>query len=123
MARRRMIDPEIWTSEDFNNLIPVHRLLFVGLISHADDEGRHTLRTPKTLKAKIFPFDNGKLYAEKSIERGLTSMMEMGMIDIYGDDPRFIQLKNWKGFQKIQHPQKSRFPSHDDYDKNGKPLP
>ena len=40
MARKRMIDPNIWQSEDFNSLSLMGRLLFIGMFSNADDEGR-----------------------------------------------------------------------------------
>ena len=40
MARRRMIDPNFWESEDVSRLSLFARLLFIGMISNADDEGR-----------------------------------------------------------------------------------
>ena len=40
MARKRMIDPNIWDSEDFSKLSILGRLLFIGMFSNADDEGR-----------------------------------------------------------------------------------
>ena len=40
MARKRMIDPNIWQSEDFSKLSTLGKLVFIGLFSLADDEGR-----------------------------------------------------------------------------------
>ena len=57
MARKRMIDPSIWTSESFMSLRNRQRLLFIGLISHADDYGK-LKADPKSLKAKIFAGDS-----------------------------------------------------------------
>ena len=35
-----MIDPNIWQSEDFSKLSTLGKLVFIGLFSLADDEGR-----------------------------------------------------------------------------------
>ena len=40
MARKRMIDPGIWQSEDFAKMSTLGKLVFIGLFSNADDEGR-----------------------------------------------------------------------------------
>ena len=40
MARRRMIAPEIWESSSFSKLSNFAKLIFIGLISNADDEGK-----------------------------------------------------------------------------------
>jgi hypothetical protein len=56
MARKRQIDPAIWTNEQFCNLSFNARLLFVGMISNADDEGR-LKGSAKYLKMVVFPSD------------------------------------------------------------------
>ena len=57
MARKRQIDPAIWTSEQFIKLSFPARLLFIGMISNADDLGR--LKGNITyLKMVVFPLDN-----------------------------------------------------------------
>ena len=56
MARKRMIDPDIWASEQFASLTRDARLLFIGMFSNADDYGRLKV-TPKWLKMNIFPGD------------------------------------------------------------------
>lgn len=40
MARKRMIDPSIWTDDGMAELTPRQQLLYIGLVSNADDEGR-----------------------------------------------------------------------------------
>ena len=40
MARKRMISPSMWESLSFSELSDFAKLVFVSLISHADDEGR-----------------------------------------------------------------------------------
>lgn len=54
MARKRMIDPNIWDSEDFGKLSDLSKLVFIGLFSLADDEGRGRCN-PGYLKSKLFP--------------------------------------------------------------------
>ena len=56
MSRQRFIYPEMFSSEDFLSLPLGGRLLFIGLITFADDYGRgrgsHTV-----IKAQVFPTD------------------------------------------------------------------
>ena len=40
VARKRMIDPSMWINEDFGTLSTLAKLVFIGLFSSADDEGR-----------------------------------------------------------------------------------
>lgn len=56
MARKRMIEPDIWSDEGFIELSERGRLMFAGLITQADDEGRGT-GSARSIKAKIFPAD------------------------------------------------------------------
>lgn len=56
MARKRQIDPCFWPSEQVTNLSFPARLLFIGLINHADDEG-YIKAGNKFLKSTIFPAD------------------------------------------------------------------
>lgn len=56
MARKRMISPTMWEDPGFNKLSVGARLLFVGMISHADDEG--FIRADfGSLKRLVFGFD------------------------------------------------------------------
>ena len=40
MARKRMLSPDIWESESFSSLSDLSKIVFISIISHADDEGR-----------------------------------------------------------------------------------
>jgi len=57
MARIRSIKPEFFLHEDLAELSPAHRLLFIGLWTLADREGRLEDR-PKRIKAALFPWDD-----------------------------------------------------------------
>ena len=57
MARIRSLKPELWLSPQVMNLSHSARLMFVGLITQADDDGRG-LADVRRLKAAIFPGDD-----------------------------------------------------------------
>lgn len=58
VAGKRMIDPNIWQSEDFSKLSTLGKLVFIGLFSLADDEGRGRCN-PVFLKSTLFPYEEG----------------------------------------------------------------
>jgi len=57
MLRIRTIKPDFFTSESVLDLSPLARLLFIGLWTEADREGRLRWR-PKTWKYRFLPADN-----------------------------------------------------------------
>ena len=68
MARKRMIDPNIWQSEDFGKLSLLAKIVFIGLFSNADDEGRGRAN-PVYLKSTLFPYEESMRSAD--IEKNL----------------------------------------------------
>lgn len=85
MSRIRSIKPEFFTSEDIFNLSPLARLLFIGLWTQADREGRFLWR-PATLKTRILPADNCK------IEKLLEELGDRGLIGKYDVDGQAVGL-------------------------------
>lgn len=57
MARKRVIAPEMWASQALGACSRDARLLFVGLVSWADDEGYGDAALP-LLRSRIFPYDD-----------------------------------------------------------------
>lgn len=108
MARKRQIDPGIWVSEQFTNLQdPWARLLFVGMFSNADDEGR-LKASPAYLKMLIFP---GEAFEPEKVQEWRQQIAEQGLIHVYtnGSDPtEYLCLPTWKQHQYISR----RVPSH-----------
>ena len=105
MARKRMIDPSMWTHERFMELSVNARLLFIGMISHADDEGRGRAAAV-SLKAQVFPGD--------PIEPGeiLTLLEEVRRARfavIYGGG-KYYSLPGWKDHQTVNRPYPSKLP-------------
>ena len=62
MARARLIKPGFFTNDMLAEVEPLGRLLFAGLWTIADREGRLEDR-PKRIKAEVLPFDNADVDA------------------------------------------------------------
>lgn len=108
MARKRMIDPEFWQDEKLGECTRDERLLFMGLISNADDEG-YGRANVKLVKSNIFPYDDD--LKAKDIEKMLSSLMNKKLIIVYvveGQD--FYCLPNFTKHQVINKPTASKLP-------------
>jgi hypothetical protein len=98
MARTRSIRPGFFSNEELCSLPPLVRLLFAGLWTVADREGR-LLDRPKKLKAELFPYDR-----TFSVERGLELLAGLGLIFRYSSDGlRCIFVMSWYKHQR-PHP-------------------
>lgn len=83
------------------------RLLQVGIINHADDQGRMKAN-PIYLRAQIFPYDD---ISPKQIQEWLELMAKNGTIILYEVDSRlYVQLTNWWRYQSLQYAQPSQYP-------------
>lgn len=108
MARKRMIDPGIWPDEGFLELSHTGRLLFIGLISWADDEGRG-VASAKSLKSKLFPGDDISI---SEIDANLEAVALYTHTTVYEvEGVRYYQLAKWRSYQKVDHPSKSTLPA------------
>ncbi|SDE15116.1 hypothetical protein SAMN05216185_11774 [Pseudomonas guariconensis] len=93
MARSRNIKPGFFSNEDLADLGFAARLLFIGMWTEADREGRLEDR-PKRLKMALFPADN------VDIEGMLDSLAEKGFIRRYeACGVKAIQVVNWSKHQ------------------------
>jgi len=111
MARKRMIDPAIWDSEQVMRLSPEQFKMYLFLVTQADDEGRLKVSLP-IWKIRIFPFDN---IDEKAIEKNLLFMHNIKLIQIYeNSDQCYVFHPNWYKYQKISHPTASILPTPED---------
>jgi hypothetical protein len=105
--RQRFIHPTIWQSADFIGLSQGARLLFIGLFSTADDEGRGKGRSI-TLKANIFPGDDIPL---PKIERWAEEITAKGMARFYVvNGATFYDLPSWHLYQKPKYVIRSNVP-------------
>lgn len=109
MARKRMIDPNIWQSEDFGKLSILAKIVFIGLFSLADDEGRGRAN-PMYLKSVLFPYNEDMRSAD--IEKTLYEISSNMSVIFYScDGSNYYSLYNWNEWQKIDKPTDSKLPA------------
>jgi hypothetical protein len=105
--RIRSLKPEMWHDEAFGALTPQARLLFIGLITMADDEGR--LRDlPAAIVGHVFPYD---AVPAAKVDRWLQELEHAGLIVRYDVGAHsYIWLRSWAKHQRINRPTPSRLP-------------
>ncbi len=102
MARARNIKPSFFTNEELAELPFSTRLLFIGLWTIADREGRLEDR-PKRIKMALMPGD------DVNVDKALEELRQAGFIDRYTvAEQRLIQVVN---FTKHQNPHHKEAPS------------
>ena len=103
-----MISPEIWDSQNFSQLSDLAKIVFISLISHADDEGRGKAH-PTRIKSSTFPYDEGRRVADiKSALSEIARRMSVQFYSVNGIEYYF--LTNWGKWQKIDKPSQSKLP-------------
>ena len=109
MPRIRTIKPEIWLSPQVMNLSHGARLLFIGLVTQADDEGRGSA-DPRRLKAAVFGGDDCTV---ENVRRWLDEIAEQRLAATYdgGDHGDLYELPTWRDHQAIDRPKRSRYPA------------
>lgn len=104
--RIRSIKPEMWQDEKVGQLGRDARLLFLVLISLADDEGRFRA-LPSMILGHGYPYDTD---AAKKLDRWLSEVELAGLVDLYTvDGVRYGSLPGWS-HQKINRPSPSTLP-------------
>ncbi len=124
MARKRMIAPSMWESESFSDLSDFSKLVFISLISHADDEGRGKAKAA-TVTNVTFPNDENRRVAD--VKKALSEIALKMSVQFYSVDGReYYAMTNWLDYQKIDKPTKSKLPppptvgERGSYTQNGK---
>jgi len=107
--RKRMIDPSFWDDAEVGSLSISARLLFIGLISHADDEGRGVADT-RSIRKTMFGFDMD--VTVDNVQAWLDEIaVKVRNVQFYQSDNRqYYCLMNWSRYQKISHPSPSSLP-------------
>ncbi|MEM7416772.1 MAG: hypothetical protein AAF389_14800 [Gemmatimonadota bacterium] len=106
MPRIRTIKPEFWSDEKLGPLEPLTRLVFLGLVSHADDAGR-LVDSVRQLDGLLFP------YSEDSSRDSLETLARLSRIVRYQSDSgqRLIQIVGWTKHQRVDKPSKHVLPA------------
>ena len=98
MARARNIKPGLFVNDELAELHPLTRLLFIGLWTIADREGRLEDK-PKKIAAQVLPYD------DYDVDSALEALTEAGFIQRYtANNVQYIQVVN---FAKHQNPHKN----------------
>ena len=112
MARKRMIDPGIWQSEDFSKLSTLAKLVFIGLFSNADDEGRGRAKAAY-IKSILFPYDEGMRVID--VDKTLSEIASNMSVTFYlHDDNEYYSLDKWSKWQRVDKPSDSVLPKLDE---------
>lgn len=106
MARIRSIKPDFWQDEKLAPLAPIDRLVFLGLISQADDAGR-LVDNVRLIDGLLFP------QTEDSSRGSLDTLARLKRIIRYAgpSGQRLIQIVRWKDHQKVDNPGSRVFPA------------
>lgn len=125
MARKRMISPEIWESQSFGELSILAKVLFIGMISQADDDGKGVL-SAQLLKSRVLPYDELRI---ADIDKALREIGHKPSVNTDGDKAReeaghklsvtyyevggkqYYCFDNWHKWQTINRPIPSKFPN------------
>lgn len=109
MARIRTVKPEMPGHPTIARLSRDARLLFVWLITDADDDGRF-VAAPKRLAGQLFPLDDD---VDAAMVAGwLDELVAQDLVELYQHDGgRFGQIRGWTDHQRISKPTPSRLPA------------
>lgn len=116
MARPRIrtVKPEMWQDEKVGDLSHGARLLLVGLVTMADDEGRLRGR-PQAILGHVFPWDDDVTPAK--IKRWIGDIERQGIVLTYEFEGKpYIAFRHWRRHQKINKATPSTLPLPPDPD-------
>lgn len=104
MARIRTIKPDFWTDEKLTECSLSARLLFIGMLNFADDNG-NLAASAKKLKMQIFPADNIEC------QPLLDELVAQGIVIEYSvNGDNYLNIKGFKKHQVINRPSNSNIP-------------
>ena len=113
MPRGRVIDNRIWQSEKVSKWDYFTRLLFVGMVTNADDQGRGRAHS-NLLASTIFPYDG---VSSDEIETALQKMVDSKAVIVYIPDgtPALYQIKKWWDYNTASFALPSKYPAPPDW--------
>lgn len=109
MARIRTLKPSFWGSPEAAHMSREARLLTVGLISFADDQGRF-LASFGALSGFVYPNDED--VTPRKLRGWLDEVVASGMVELYEDrGVKYGHFPSWRRHQVINKPSKSVLPT------------
>ena len=113
MSRKRFIHPCILSDPAFVSMTPLQRLLFVGCLTLADDEGRLP-GTPRHLLGLIFGGDSSISERKARVLRDGAAAKCANFVVYQVAGTEYIAFRRWYRYQKPSHPTPSRLPAPQD---------
>src|SRR5689334_9001838 len=108
MSRIRTVKPEFWQHPKTGAVSRDARLLFLGLLNEADDEGRMRY-SPKRLAGVLFPFDEDVTSRELCL--WVSELSQATLVELYTvDGADYLAVPGFTEHQRINRPSKSTFP-------------
>jgi len=108
------VKPEIWQDEKVGDLSRDARLLLIGLVTLADDEGRLRAQVPAIL-GHVFPWDDDVTPAK--IKRWLGEVERQGLVLRYESDGKpYMAFRHWRRHQRPNRATSSVLPDPPDPD-------
>ena len=111
MSRERFISPQTWTSEQFCSVSFLADLMFIGIISTADDHGRRR-GSLYSIMADVFPTRGLTL---DQIKGARDELQRAKLIQVYADESGrelvSIPGESWKRYQKPRYVSESKYPA------------
>jgi hypothetical protein len=117
MARARSIKPSFYKNEHLAECEPMARLLFIGLWTLADRDGRLENR-PMRIKAELFPYENCDMASllKQLADKGFVRAYEAG-------DKRVLEIPKFREHQRCHPEERSEgFPAPPNGEKPGSPA-
>ncbi|MFB7030864.1 MULTISPECIES: hypothetical protein [unclassified Streptomyces] len=110
MARIRTIKPEAFTSESLAEVSVEAERTFFGLLTQADDHGRHR-DNAAIIAGLLWPLRSE--HTSVHVEDDLHQLANAGLVCRYTgcDGRRYLHIVTWSDHQKIDKPSQSRLPS------------
>lgn len=103
-----MLDSRLWANDRFGEMPMMARLLLLGIINHADDQGRMKAK-PMYLRTEIFRYDTD--VTNEQVVECLKRIETNGTIQLYEvDGKEYLQLNNWWDYQSLQFAAPSNMP-------------
>lgn len=97
---KRMLHHKVWKSIQFSKLEYWERLLYLGTLTLADDDGRF-IANSKILKAEIFPLDDP--IDSKMIDEMKSHIKKVGLVKFYEiDETEYGLHPKWKLYQSLR---------------------
>lgn len=108
MARIRTIKPSFWGDDKVCRLSWDARLLLIGIISTADDQGRF-IATPQAVLGYVFPHED---VSSARFKKLMAEIVDTKIVALYEDRGRaYGYLPHWRKHQRINKPSPSTFPA------------